>query len=92
MAKSVDGRGTWSELPVIDSHPFREFGIGFVDENRGWIGGTTTGVETLDGGLTWRPVELGKAVNKIRVLRGRRGVEAYAIGTDLHKLEMPARS
>ncbi|HEX8570018.1 MAG TPA: hypothetical protein VF699_08865 [Caulobacteraceae bacterium] len=92
VAKSVDGGETWAELPVIDSHPFREFGIGFVDENRGWIGGTTTGVETLDGGVTWRPVELGKAVNKIRVLKGRRGLEAYAIGTDLHKWEAAAKA
>lgn len=90
FAKSTDGGRTWSELPLIDSHPFRAFGVGFLDERRGWIGGSTGGLETVDGGATWRPVEMGRAVNKIRILRDERGVRAVAIGVDMHVLDLPA--
>jgi photosystem II stability/assembly factor-like uncharacterized protein len=91
VAKTLDGGETWAELPVIDSHPWRAFGVGFVDERTGWIGGTTTGVQTRDGGLTWTPVEMGKAVNKIRVVERRGGPEVFAIGTDLHRLQLGRR-
>jgi photosystem II stability/assembly factor-like uncharacterized protein len=90
VAKTTDGGETWTEHAVIDSHPWRAFGVGFVDERTGWIGGTTTGVETRDGGLTWKPVEMGRAVNKIRVVRSPRAVEAFAIGSELHRLRLPA--
>jgi hypothetical protein len=67
----------------------REFGIAFVDEKTGWVGTTTTGFETIDGGATWNPVEMGKAVNKIRILRTPDGFVGYAIGTDVYKLTYP---
>jgi photosystem II stability/assembly factor-like uncharacterized protein len=92
VAKTTDGGETWSELPVLNDHAFREFGIGFVDERRGWIGGSTTGVETIDGGATWRPVEMGRAVNKIRILRSPAGLTAYACGVDVYKLHVAART
>jgi hypothetical protein len=64
----------------------REFGVFFLDENVGWVGATTTAFETRDGGrygrATWAPVNLGKAVNKIRLLEGT----GYAIGTEVYKL------
>jgi hypothetical protein len=44
----------------------REFGISFIDERRGWIGGSTDGHKTLDGGKIWKYVEMGKTVNKMR--------------------------
>ncbi len=90
VAKTTDGGETWTELPVIDSHPWRAFGIAFMDERTGWIGGTTTGVQTRDGGLTWTPVEMGKAVNKIRVVPKPTGTDVYAIGTELNRLQIPA--
>lgn len=86
VAKTTDGGATWSELPLADDHAVREFGIGFADEKTGWVGATTTGFETRDGGATWTRVEMGKAVNKIRVLETPRGFVAYAIGTEVHKL------
>ncbi|HEX8254338.1 MAG TPA: hypothetical protein VF846_14430 [Thermoanaerobaculia bacterium] len=87
VAKSTDGGMTWSELPVTDDHAFREFGIGFIDENTGWIGGSTTGFETRDGGATWRAVNLGKATNKIRLMETDHGFVGYAIGVDVYKLD-----
>ncbi len=86
VLKSVDGGDSWRELPVTQEHAWRAFGVGFVDERRGWIGGTTTGMETADGGLTWSRVEMGKAVNKVRVVRSGSATSVYAIGTDLHRL------
>jgi photosystem II stability/assembly factor-like uncharacterized protein len=89
VAKTVDGGERWTELPVVDDHAWRAFGVGFADERTGWLGGSTTGMQTRDGGLTWTPVEMGRAVNKIRVVRaddGRRAI--YAIGAELHTLRL----
>jgi photosystem II stability/assembly factor-like uncharacterized protein len=86
VAKSTDGGITWSEVPLVNEHAVREFGIGFADERTGWVGTTTGGYETRDGGATWKAVEMGKAVNKIRVLDGS---VAYAIGVDVYKLVIP---
>jgi hypothetical protein len=47
------------------------------------------GFQTLDGGKHWTPIELGRAVNKIRVLKTPNGFVACAIGVDVHKLEYP---
>ena len=48
---------------------------------------STTGFETRDGGLSWSPVAMGPAVNKIRVLRTEKGFRAFAIGVQLHRLD-----
>ncbi len=82
VAKTVDGGNTWTELPLTRDFAVREFGVAFLDEQVGWVGATTTGFETRDGGKTWAPVNMGKAVNKIRLLDGT----GYAIGTDVYKL------
>jgi hypothetical protein len=40
-------------------------GIGFVDEQTGWIGGRGQPEVTVDGGLTWSPApDLGDTVNR----------------------------
>jgi photosystem II stability/assembly factor-like uncharacterized protein len=92
VAKTRDGGETWTEQPVVDDHAWRAFGVGFIDERTGWLGGTTTGMQTRDGGVTWTPVEMGKAVNKIRVVRSDAGASAFAIGTEVHKLSVPLRT
>lgn len=92
VAKTIDGGRTWSELLLTSDHAVREFGIGFIDEKRGWVGTTTSGFETLDGGATWTPVEMGRAVNKIRLVRDRDGFVGYAIGVGVHKLDHRARA
>jgi photosystem II stability/assembly factor-like uncharacterized protein len=86
VAKTTDGGETWTELPLTDDFKVREFGVGFVDANTGWVGTSTTGFETIDGGMTWKSVDLGKAANKIRILRTPDGFVGYAIGVDVYKL------
>jgi photosystem II stability/assembly factor-like uncharacterized protein len=87
VVKTTDGGANWRELPLVDDAKVREFGVGFVDEDRGWVGTSSTGFETRDGGLSWSPVAMGPAVNKIRVLRTEKGFRAFAIGVQLHRLD-----
>jgi photosystem II stability/assembly factor-like uncharacterized protein len=87
VVKTTDGGASWSEMPLVDDAKVREFGVGFVDEKRGWIGTSTGGFETLDGGLTWAPAALGPAVNKIRIVRRGSGFRAFAIGVAVHRLD-----
>ncbi len=87
--KTVDGGKTWVEGPLVDDAKVREFGIGFVDDQRGWIGTTTGGYETRDGGKNWIAVEMGKAVNKVRIIpKADGGHRLFAIGVDMHRADL----
>ena len=89
VVKTTDGGLTWSELPLVDNAAVREFGIGFVDEHRGWVGAAPGGFETRDGGASWQPVSMGAAVNKVRVVeRAGGGKAVFAIGVELHRLDL----
>ncbi len=89
IVKTMDGGKSWKELPLVDEAGIREFGIGFTDEKRGWVGTTKGGFETADGGKSWKRIEFGKAVNKIRLIPKSGGGKAvYAIGVDLHRLDL----
>ena len=90
VARTLDGGATWHELPLAIDHRLQEFGIGFVDELHGWVGGAPGGYETTDGGRSWRPADLGKATNKIRVMKSVDGVRVFAIGYDVRRLDIPA--
>ena len=86
IVKTIDGGETWTELDLIADHGAREFGIGFIDENHGFVGTISSGYETKDGGATWRPIDLGQACNKIRIYRTEAGqVYGYAIGVSVYK-------
>jgi photosystem II stability/assembly factor-like uncharacterized protein len=87
LIKTTDGGATWRELPLVDDARVREFGVGFANEEWGWIGASTGGFEICDGGSSWAPVEMGRAVNKIRVLRDGTRVRAFAIGVQVHRLD-----
>lgn len=87
VVKTTDGGATWRELPLVDDARVREFGLGFVTADWGWVGTSTTGFETHDGGATWAPVEMGRAVNKIRILRDGARFRAFAIGTEVHRYD-----
>ncbi|MFM9865143.1 MAG: WD40/YVTN/BNR-like repeat-containing protein [Micropepsaceae bacterium] len=87
VVKTTDGGKTWSELPLADDARVREFGVGFVDERWGWVGTTISGFETRDGGATWAPVQMGQAVNKIRIVRDGMRFRAFAIGVQVHRLD-----
>lgn len=85
VAKTVDGGKAWSELPLVQDYAVREFGIGFADDNAGWVGTTTSGFATKDGGNSWTRVEMGRAVNKIRIVPDGQHYVGYAIGADVYK-------
>ena len=86
IAKTTDGGETWSEINLVEDTGAREFGIGFIDENHGFVGTMNTGFETKDGGKTWTTVNLGMACNKIRIYKDADGkFYGYAIGVDVLK-------
>ncbi len=90
VAKTIDGGATWNEIPLVNDHAVRQFGVGFADEKIGWIGTTTGGYQTIDGGATWTSVaDMGRASNKVRIIRDGNGFVAYAIGLDVRKITVP---
>ncbi len=88
VAKTTNGGKKWKEIKLDADYSCQEFGIGFTDENTGWVGTMKTGYETHDGGATWKKVAMGKAVNKIRLLKTPSGFVGYAIGKDIYKMEI----
>lgn len=85
VAKTVDGGRTWREIALVSSFPVREFGVGFADANTGWVGATSGGFETRDGGRHWSRVDMGRAVNKIRIVPDGGSYVGYAIGVEVYK-------
>lgn len=90
ILKTTDAGKSWSELPLVNDAAVREFGVGFMSENIGWVGAVPGGFQTTDGGQTWTRVEMGNAVNKIRILKTPTGHVGYAIGTHLHRIDVPS--
>ncbi len=91
VAKTTDGGKTWTELPLVDDHKVRQFGVAFVDEQRGFVGAMPGGFATTDGGATWQRVEFGNAVNKIRVLRDGEDAVLHAIGVNVATTRVPMK-
>ena len=88
IAKTVDGGKTWTEYNLVEDAAARTFGIGFIDENHGFVGTTNSGYETTDGGKTWKTVNIGRAANKFRIHQRADGsVYGYSIGVDVFKLQ-----
>ena len=88
IAKTTDGGETWNEINLVEDAGAREFGIGFIDENHGFVGTMNSGYETKDGGKTWAKVNLGMACNKIRIYKDANGkTYGYAIGVNVLKGE-----
>lgn len=87
IAKTTDGGETWTEINLVEDAGARQFGIGFIDENHGFVGTMNSGFETKDGGKTWTKIDLGRACNKIRIYKNsQHKVYGYAIGVDVFKL------
>ncbi|NBP68267.1 MAG: hypothetical protein EBU52_05940 [Cytophagia bacterium] len=85
IAKTTDGGKTWVELNLVENAQAREFGIGFIDENHGYVGTMSSGYETKDGGATWTAVDMGMACNKIRFYKEGTQLYGYAIGVSVLK-------
>jgi photosystem II stability/assembly factor-like uncharacterized protein len=91
VAKTLDAGETWQELPLVDDHAQQEFGIAFASPEVGWVGTMNGAFFTGDGGKTFTHLEMGKAVNKIRLLPGPNGLVGYSIGLDVYKMvQVPA--
>ena len=88
VARTEDGGRSWQEIFLVDDHAVREFGVAFVDARTGWVGAMPRGFVTVDGGDRWHPADFGNAVNKIRLLKSEAGVTGFAIGTQVHRLQL----
>lgn len=93
VAKTEDGGETWSKLDVTKDAEWNPYGIAFLDDAHGFVGGSTGGYETRDGGRTWETSDMGRSVNKFSIMTqadGRRVV--FAIGAQVSRLVLPAVS
>lgn len=89
IIKTTNGGKTWQEFNLVVDHQAREFGIGFIDEKHGFVGTMRSGYETKDGGLTWSPIDLGIACNKIRFYDfGEHQKFGISIGKNVYKLNL----
>ena len=92
ILKTVDGGETWSRIDVKDPQGNANLeGIGFLDENTGWVGGWgsrdfTKGFSsaTRDGGATWQDANhIGLFINRFRFFRDIS--VGYASGKTVYK-------
>lgn len=88
VIKTKNGGRSWKELDLVEAPKMQEFGVGFVDEKRGFVGCAGTGFETRDGGKSWSKCDIGRAVNKIRIVRDANRARAYAIGLEVRRLDL----
>lgn len=93
ILKTRDGGRTWRRIMINDPQDNANLeGIGFVDENLGWVGGwgDRNGVggftsETRDGGRTWTDANhIGNRINRFRFIREPELV-GYASGRTVYK-------
>lgn len=88
VAKTIDGGDTWAEMEMTDNYTVREFGIGFINEDVGWVGDMSSLYQTTNGGVTWKKLETARVINKIRVIETSKGATLYAIGTNVWKMDV----
>ncbi len=82
VLKTTDGGATWQDVRFHDSL-LDEQGIGFVNENVGWVGGWGNPTySTVDGGATWQLANFGMNINRFRFLSD---TLAYAVGQTVYK-------
>ncbi len=87
IAKTTKGSETWQELNLVSDTKAREFSYGFTDALPGYAGNVSQGFATSYGGVTWTPVDIGRAANKIRFYTTKTGKQnGYSIGINVYKL------
>lgn len=87
--KTTNGGLNWTELPLTNSQIILTEGIGFINENIGWIGGDGSvgpgnyvSFKTTNGGSNWQQDAGLKHINKIIFLSDTLG---YAVGETFYK-------
>ena len=86
VVKTEDGGATWQELPLVRDLAVKTFGVGFIDEQTGWVGAVPHAFGTTDGGATWQPeLGLGLAANKFRIVKSPTGATVFSIGVDVNR-------
>ena len=55
-------------LPCSDDFAVRKFSVDFITPNVSWVGTPRSGFHTADGGKSWSRVEMGRTMNKVRLL------------------------
>jgi len=83
--KTTDGGNTWMRKSFnsgISSYVFTQ-GLGFLNENTGWIGGDINYMyKTTNGGINWQQDNFCKNLNRIRFLNDSIG---YAASQQIYK-------
>jgi photosystem II stability/assembly factor-like uncharacterized protein len=67
----------------------RQFGIGFVSPEVGFVGTAAGGFATRDGGKSWMRAPIARAANKFQAIRTDKGLRMYAIGTEVQAIDLP---
>lgn len=98
ILKTTDGGNSWRRIQVNDAQGNKNLeGIGFVDEQHGWVGGWGPGgfdgvgepqgfsSSTIDGGVTWQNAnDIGLFINRFRFF-GNPIVVGFASGDTVYK-------
>jgi len=81
--QTEDGGKTWKEVEHSPGYYYVQ-GIGFINENIGWIGGSRSWTyETRDGGKTWNKLgDIGNGFNNFQFLEDS---IAYGVGFGVYK-------
>lgn len=86
ILKTTNGGANWIEIG-LPSHITNLEGIGFVNEQTGWVGGwgytyNEPSYKTTNGGVTWSLAGWGVNMNRIRFISDTLG---YAVGKTVYK-------
>lgn len=93
ILKTTDGGSSWSRIRINDRQRNANLeGIGFLNENQGWVGGWGTPdfrggftSKTEDGGKTWDNAnDVGFRLNRFRFVEGP-NIQAYASGDTVYR-------
>ena len=70
ILKTTDGGLTWQRKEINDPQGNKNLeGIGFIDEDNGWVGGWSFSSETSDSGSNWQDANhVGRFINRFRFL------------------------
>ncbi|MBX7047003.1 MAG: T9SS type A sorting domain-containing protein [Ignavibacteria bacterium] len=79
--KTTNGGYNWCEIQIPITKNIQ--GIGFINENTGWIGGFDTySYQTTNGGANWQQITWGKSHNRFRFIND---TLAFSAGYNVYK-------